>query len=222
MHQIIKSLTPKEVIAHYNKHFVVPFLQDNGFEFNEKMLEYHRRSKDFKQVIWCRCDKNNLSGIYIGFEMGCSILSPKFKSWYKKMYGKEPVGGDAVIGYKQLSCQDKWNGKYNKHIGVFGYDLIGNDVSDQFAVILENLQNVILPHLDFYRDLETVIDNPSLTIVSGEFDLAAHIRQIEHCLFLEDIVKAKKLADALRNNIVMPESWHAYRDTELARILKTQ
>jgi len=222
MNQIIQSLTPKEVIAHYNKKFVVTFLQNNGFEFKEKNLEYHRRTKDFKQVIWHRCDKNNISGVYIGFAMGSSILCPRFKSWYKKQYGKEPLGGESIIGYKRLHFRDKWNDKYNGHAGVFGYDLANKDIDDQFAVILENLKNVILPSLDFYRDLTTVIDNPNLSLQGGEFDLQSNLRQIEHCLFLKDFEKARKLADSLKSDSSMPKSYFAYRDSELIRIFKTK
>ena len=222
MDQIIQTSTPKEVIAHYNKKFVTRFLHDNGFEFKEKTLEYQRRTKDFKQVIWHRCDKNNLSGIYIGFEVGYSMLCAKFKTWYKKEYGKEPIGGDSIIGYQRLPLQHKWNGKYNKYVGVFGYDLINKDIPDQFCVILENLQNVILPQLDFYKDLETVINNPNKTISSGEFDLASHLRQIEHCLFLGNAEKGKSLADALYDDSTIPGSYHDYIRVELARIFKTR
>ncbi len=222
MNEIVQTLSPKEVIAYYNQQFVVPLLRHHGFEFKEKVLEYHRRTKDFKQVIWHRCDRYNETGIYIGFEMGYSILCPNFKTWYKKEYGKEPIGGDSIIGYKRLPFQDKWNDKYNKYIGVFGYDLVGKDISDQFAVIMENLQNVILPHLNYFKDFEAVIDNPSLTIVSGEFDLAAHLRQIEHCLFLGDGQKARKLAASLAKDTTMPASYYGHRDAELIRIFKSQ
>ena len=150
------------------------------------------------------------------------MLCAKFKTWYKKEYGKEPIGGDSIIGYKRLPLQHKWNGKYNKYVGVFGYDLINKDIPDQFCVILENLQNVILPHLDFYKDLETVINNPNKTISSGEFDLASHLRQIEHCLFLGNAEKGKSLADALYDDSTIPESYHDYMRGELARIFKTR
>ena len=153
MNPIVQTLTPKEVIAHYNKKFVATFLQNSGFEFKEKALEYHRHTKDFKQVIWHRCDRNNLSGTYIGFEMGYSVLCPKFKTWYKKKYGREPVGGDSIIGYRRLPVQNKWNSKYNEYVGVFGYDLVKKDNNDQFSVILENLKKLILPHRDFYKDI---------------------------------------------------------------------
>jgi len=222
MDQITQTLTPKEVIAHFNKKFIVTFLQNNGFEFKEKTLEYHRHTKDFKQVIWHRCDKNNISGVYIGFAMGSSILCPRFKSWYKKQYGKDPQGGESVIGYRRLPFRDQWNSKYNDHPGEFGYDLIKKNIDDQFAVILENLQNVILPSLNFYKDFTTVINNPNLSIQTGEFDLQSHLRQIEHCLFLGDLTKARNLADSLQSDPTIPESYFAYRDSELIRIFKTK
>ncbi len=220
MNQLIQTLPPKEVIAFYNKRFVAPFLVEKGFEFKENSLEYHRKTSDFKQVIWHRCDKNNLAGVRIGFEMGYSILCLRFKSWYKKVYGKDPVGGDAIVGMKPLPFHEHWNGKYNQYIGVFGYDLITKNIDDQFAVILENLSNVILPSLDFYKDFETVIANPNPTIPSGEFDLFAYIRQVEHSLFLRHTEQAKAMAESLLNNPNIPESYYDYRDTELTRIFK--
>jgi hypothetical protein len=222
MNQIIQTLKPKEVIAYFNKKFIAPFLQIHGFKFNENTLEYHRKTKDFKQVIWHRCSKNNLTGHIIDFEVGYSILCPRFKSWFKKKYGKDPVGGDSIIGNRRLPSDNTWNGKYNEYIGVFGYDLVNKDIDDQFAVILENLQNVILPHLDYYSDLNTVIENPNPTIQSGEFDLFAHLRQIDHCLFLGNYERAKSKTDALLNQSTMPESYYAYRDSELMRIFGTQ
>jgi hypothetical protein len=222
MKQIIETLKPKEVIAYFNKKYLTAFLGSKGFQFKDNSLEYHRKTADFKQVIWHRCSKNNMTGHIIDFEIGYYNLCAKFKNWYKKQYWKETLGGYAVIGSKRITCQDQWNVKYNKYVGIFGYDLINKDIEDQFAVILENLENVVLPYFDFYKDFEAVIDNPRETIETGEFDLASHLRQIEHCLFIGEFEKSKRLADALRNNIAMPESYHSYRDAELIRIFKTK
>ena len=221
MNEIIKSLKPKEVISFYNKKYIEPFLQTKGFQFKENSLEYHRKTSDFKQVIWHRCSKNNMTGHIIDFEIGYYNLCPKFKRWYMTKYGKDPVGGEVVTGTSNIQFQQKWNGKYNTHIGVFGYDLINKNIEDQFDVILENLENVMVPYLDFYYDFENVIDNPRLTIPSGEIDIFSQLRQIEHCLFLGMSEKAETIANSLINNKSIPENYYEYRDMELKRIFQT-
>jgi hypothetical protein len=78
----------------------------------------------------------------------------------------------------------------------------------------------MVPYLDFYRDFDSVIDNPNLTIQSGEFDLFSQLRQIEHCLFLGMTDKAETIANSLVTNKNIPKNYYEYRDTELKRIFQ--
>jgi hypothetical protein len=213
---ILVSLSPKEVIAFFNRKFIVSFLESKGFTFKENQLEYHRNTPDFKQVIWHRCSRNNMTGHIIDFEIGSYILSSRFKTWYKKTYTKDPIGGNVVCGAKSLFL-DKWNAKYGRG-GIFGYDLINKDIADQFTVMLENLKNVVVPNFDFYQTFDSIIDNPQEKTISGEYDLFPILRQIEHCLFKGDKEKARRISETLFNNPNFPEVYHNYRDTELARI----
>jgi hypothetical protein len=215
---ILTTLPPKDVIIFFNKQFLAPTIESKGFEFKEKQLEYHRKTSDFKQVIWHSCNRNNIRGHRISFEVGSYILSSKFEKWYKKNYNSNPIGGDVVLGEKLLFYEN-WSTKYSRP-GNFGYDLITKDIKDQFIEILNNINNVIIPNFDFYTTFDKIIDNPKEDVIDGNYNMFPIFRQIEHCLFLGNEEKAIQISKSLFDNPKYPKEYNEYRDKELKRIFK--
>jgi hypothetical protein len=76
---ILRTLKPKEVIAHYSKIYLISFLKDNGFDFKENQLEFHRKKPEFKQIIYFGCSRNNITGHIIDFDMGFYNYCPRFQ-----------------------------------------------------------------------------------------------------------------------------------------------
>lgn len=215
---ILRTLKPKEVIAHYSKIYLISFLKDNGFDFKENQLEFHRKKPEFKQIIYFGCSRNNITGHIIDFDMGFYNYCPRFQTWYNKHYGQNPVGGQLIIGNEKI--MEDWNSQYQKTKGhgTFGYDLINHDIEHQFFVILENLQKCIIPYLNQFDSFEKIILNPNKYYEDGQFDLFSNLRQIEHCLFLGNLELARKIRHKLSSEI--PRDYETYFQNEIKRIFK--
>jgi len=214
---ILGKLKPKEVIAHYSKIYLNTFLNENGFDFKENQLEYHRKKPEFKQIISFSCSRNNYTGHIIDFAIGFCNYCPRFQTWYKKHYGQDVVGGPLIIGNERK--MEGWNNQYQKigH-GSFGYDLINHDIEHQFFVILENLQKCIIPYLDQFDSFEKIILNPNKYIEDGQFDLFSSLRQIEHSIFIDNFKLANDIRSKLSSEI--PKDYEKYFQNEIKRIFK--
>lgn len=208
---VLKSFSTRDAICHFIKLYVQNYLESEGFEFKKNKIEFHRKQKDYTQVIRFHTSHNNWKGEIIDFGVDYYLQCPSFKTWYNKLFKKRQIGSARLNGFE--IDRSKWNCQYQKWYDLspgvhFGYDLINNDIEHQFLVILQNFQDSILPFFEKYKTIQDVIDNPKKNPLDGFEGIDIKIRQIELCLFIKDFDQAFLLMKNLKaKNLTMVDDF---------------
>lgn len=170
----LKSITylkPKEAIIVCNNKFVRDYLENQGFIFNEKTLEYTKKTPEFKYVIGHRCSRNNMTGEIIQFGIYDCFESLSFKRWLNKKFPNERNLNCGLIRGIQSPYADKQDERFMSSSATFNYSLIDYDIKEQFDEILRNYQEYVIPTFNYFKSFKEIID------CCKEFDETGHIRE---------------------------------------------
>jgi hypothetical protein len=153
----ILNLSPKEAIVACNNEFVRDYLESQGYNFNEKTLEYTKKTQEFKFVIGHRCSRNNIQGVIINFGIYDYFESSGFKRWLNKKFPNEKKFNSGLISGVQSPYDNKQDERFKSSAATFKYSLIKYDIKEQFDEILRNYKEYVIPSFNYFNTFKEII-----------------------------------------------------------------
>jgi len=150
--KLYSDLTPGERIDRLFEEKIGLFLIKYDFRFIKSKSLFKRKIGEFSQEIAISKSKWNRDDEVCSFWLVFSVTADTYQGWHTQKYGTSPLNS-IVTGFYHSNLKN-WKTKYK----LDKYNLSKQDNETVFQEIKFNLENVVLPLLEKFRDYESSAD----------------------------------------------------------------